>query len=240
MMPRLLLPSLAERNAELVEQMDRPDCDPVKLRRSYQQFGVINRLVSGWRRIYRRQLRPHLAVSGTTTLLDIGSGAGDIPRALLRWAAADGFSLEVTAIDPDSRAHAFATAQEPVPGLTFRQAYSSELVAENLRFDLVTSNHMLHHLSAAELDGLLRDSERLCRIRAVHNDLARSRISFGVFGAVSKPLFHGSYIHEDGLASIRRSYTAEELRRQVPPGWRVNRRFPYHLLLSYEPGLSRA
>ena len=43
---------LAHRAAGLVERMDDPDCDPQKLRRTYVQFEIVNRLISGWGRLY--------------------------------------------------------------------------------------------------------------------------------------------------------------------------------------------
>jgi hypothetical protein len=46
--------------------------------------------------------------------------------------------------------------------------------------------------------------------------------------------FHGSYIRQDGLTSIRRSYTAAELRAAAPPGWTVVPRPPFRNLLILE------
>ncbi|KRF04004.1 hypothetical protein ASH00_15235 [Arthrobacter sp. Soil782] len=221
---------LASRNLTAIEEMDKPDCDPSKLDRTYAQFPLVNRSVAGWHRTWARYIRPVLPTSRTNTLLDIGSGGGDIPRALARWAARDGFRLEITAIDPDARANAFANSQPTTPGLTFRRAFSSELVAEGAQFDVVTSNHVLHHLAPDELSGLLSDSEKLGTRLALHSDLSRTRVGFALFSVATLPL-PGSYIREDGLTSIRRSYLAEELRAVVPSGWRVERQVPFRNLL---------
>ncbi|MCG2622115.1 methyltransferase domain-containing protein [Arthrobacter sp. I2-34] len=224
--------------------MDRPDCDPSTLQRTYRQFALINRAVSGWRRTYLRQLRPRLAAAAAgapdaepraATVLDIGCGAGDVARSLARWAAADGLPVEITAVDPDPRAYAYAASRPAVPGLTFRQAFSSELVAEGFRFDLVISNHILHHLAPAELHALLADSQALGRSLALHSDIARSRPAYLLFAAGTLPFFHRSYIRRDGLTSIRRSYTARELRRAVPPEWDVRQDSVFRLHLVFEP-----
>lgn len=221
---------LAHRDLTAIEEMDKPGCNPAMLERTYAQFGLVNRTVAGWHRTWVRHVRPVLRTSGTNTLLDIGSGGGDIPRAFTRWATRDGFRLDITAIDPDQRAHAFANSQPTTPGLTFRRAFSSELVAEGARFDVVTSNHVLHHLSPGELQGLLEDSEQLGTRLALHSDLVRTRIGFALFGVATLPL-RGSYIRRDGLTSIRRSYLPEELRAAVPSTWRVERQFPFRNLL---------
>lgn len=223
---------LARRDAHATEQMDRPDCDPDKLDRTYAQFGLVNAVVSGWRRTYTTLLRPAFSPDGVNTLLDIGSGGGDLPRTLARWAQLDGLRLEITAVDPDERAHAYAAALPPLRGVTFRRALSSELVAEHAVFDAVVSNHVLHHLDTAELDGLLEDTEHLTRHIAVHSDIARHPVGYALFSAGTLPL-PGSYIREDGLTSIRRSYTPGELRRAVAArsGWEVRTAKPFINLL---------
>lgn len=224
---------LSERAAWLHERMDEPDCDLHKLRRTYAQFGAINILVSGWRQIYLRHLRPHLSPTVPRTLLDIGCGGGDVPLRLARWARRDGLRLRITAIDADSRAIAYASARPAHPQVQFRQALSSDLVREGQPFDFITSNHLLHHLTAGELTTVLQDSEQLCRELVVHNDIERSALAYAAFRAATARFFPGSFIHEDGLLSIRRSYTHAELAAQAPPGWVAGRQFPFRNLLTY-------
>ena len=217
--------------------MDDPHCDPERLRRTYADFRLVNAVVSGLRHSYRRDIRPRLSATRSHALLDIGSGGGDVARALARWAARDGLRLTVTAIDPDARAHAFATGQPPVAGLHFRRAHSGELVAAGERFDTVLSNHVLHHLGAADLGALLADSERLSRGLVLHGDIERKPLAYIGFGLGTWPFFRGSYIRADGLTSIRRSFTVAELTHAAPPGWTVHRERPYRLVLRWSaPG----
>ena len=98
---------------------------------------------------------------------------GDIPLSLSRWARHDGLDVAVMAVDPDPRATDFL-GSSPDDRVEFRQAGSADLVAEGRRFDVVVSNHLLHHLDAAALQALLADSERLATRLALHNDLRRS------------------------------------------------------------------
>lgn len=231
----MIFPPLDIRDVHATEEMDDPGCDPQRLERTYASFRTVNALVAGWRATYQLALRPHLRREGANTLLDVGCGGGDITRSLARWARGDGFNLSVTGIDPDHRAHAWASRQPPVEGVRYRRAYLEDLVAEGARFDLVVSNHLLHHLECEQLQGLLQDSERLARCGAVHSDIRRGRLAYSLFSAGTWPFFRGSFIREDGLTSIRRSYTEPELREQVPPHWEVRTRGPFRLLLTLDP-----
>ncbi len=228
--------NLAERDTQAVEFMDSPNCDPVRLDRTYAGFRAVNAVVAGWHQLYRTLLRPAVVRGLNPTVLDIGFGGGDLPRALARWSARDGSRLRITAIDPDERAHRFVSRLPPTSGVEFRCAVTADLVAEGLSFDFVVSNHLLHHLSGDEFDGLIADSRALTRIRAVHSDIARSLPAYLAFGAATLPFFRGSYIRADGLISIRRSYTTAELRAVVPPGWRLMTQFPARNLLVFDQG----
>ncbi|MBF4463037.1 methyltransferase domain-containing protein [Rathayibacter sp. VKM Ac-2878] len=211
--------------------MDDPDCDRALLDATYARFGLVNRLVAGWRGLYRSRVRPLLRVDEPFRLLDVGSGGGDVARALAGWAHEDGLRLTITAVDPDERASVFATSQPATAGVEFRRASSAELVAEGEHFDLVTSNHVLHHLGPEALSALLADSERLSP-RSLHNDIERSRLAYTAYLLATRPIAAGSFLHYDGSLSVRRSFTAPELRAVAPRGWRVERAAPSRLLLT--------
>lgn len=227
---------LSRRATGDVEQMDHPDCDPGLLDNTYRQFGIINRVLSGWRRLYNRELRT-LKGRGQAplTVLDVGCGGGDLAVMLARWAARDGMPMQITGIDPDPRAASFAKRRPPIPGVEFRQAHSADLVREGEAFDVVISNHMLHHLAPEELRQLLADSEILASGKALHNDLIRSPTAFALFSVAALP-FRRSFIRQDGLTSIRRSYRRAELAAAAPPGWSVERSAAFHQILTYRKG----
>lgn len=227
---------LAVRDEHVIEEMDKSDCDPATLDRTYAQFPLINNVVARWHSVYKQHIRPLLSTTRSNTLLDIGCGGGDIPATLAKWAARDHLSLTITAIDPDPRAIAYARTHFAGTGVDFRQSHSSELVAEGAVFDVVISNHMLHHLTSTELRLLLADSTALAEHLVVHSDIARSRLGYALFSVGTLPLIKRSFIRRDGLTSIRRSYTPAELRANLPPGWRVESARPYRNLLLYTPG----
>ena len=225
---------MRQRAADAVEMMDLPDCDPTKLELTYRQFELVNRLFSGWRHLYRRELRPLLSHDTETTLLDIGCGGGDLARQLALWSARDKLLLEVTGIDPDARAYSYSSRHPHHVSVRFRQADSADLVREGRRFDVVISNHVIHHLQPADLAQLLADSQALGRRISLHNDLRRNIAAYALFSLAALP-FRGSFIRADGLTSIRRSYTPAELTAAAPPGWQVARHSPFHQVLMHGP-----
>ncbi|WP_432484539.1 class I SAM-dependent methyltransferase [Kineococcus esterisolvens] len=230
----MIVPPLRERDREATELMDAPGCDPAALERTYARFRFVNAVVAGWQVTYRRHLRPVLPRDRPATVLDVGCGGGDLARALARWARRDGYRLHVTGTDPDPRAHAWATGRPPVPGVEFVRARSGDLLAQGRRFDVVVSNHLLHHLDDEGFAALLDDSRSLARRRALHSDIARSRWAYALFSAGALPLSPGSFTRRDGLTSIRRSWSRAELHAAAPPGWRVERPWPGRNLLRHD------
>lgn len=228
--------TLSARDERLAELMDDPDCDPVRLRRTLQRFWAVNGAVSRWGRVYRTHLRPALArADGTARILDVGCGGGDVLRRLVRLARRDGIAVEGVGIDPDPRACEVARGGARVDGVSFRRARSDELAREGERFDAVVSNHLLHHLDAASLETVLADSEALATRVCVHSDIARSRLAYAAFAVGAVPLAPGTFLRVDGLRSIRRSYTREELDDRLPGGWRAEQPTAFRLLAVHRP-----
>lgn len=228
---------LSTRAVDARELMDDPDADLRMLERTYERFPLINAAVSRWRTVYRRDIRPS-ARQRSIRVLDVGTGGGDVSRALADWSRRDGLAVDVTALDADARAIRWARSRGG--GVEYRCAYTSELVDAGETFDIVISNHLLHHLSSEELSTVLRDSVALTSAGGlvVHRDIARSRFAYLGFAAGTLPfaknVLAGSFIRADGLTSIRRAYTPAELSAAVPDGWQVRTAFPARLELRYE------
>ncbi|QPZ38942.1 methyltransferase domain-containing protein [Paramicrobacterium chengjingii] len=228
---------LRRRDAALTERMDDPDCDTELLRRTYRRFDVVNRLVAGWQRTYRVHVRPRLQAAQSRgrvpRLLDVGCGAGDVTRALERWALRDGLQVAVTGVDPDAVAigEASNAASHSGSRARFLRVRAGDIDEE---FDIVVSNHVLHHIN--DLPAFLHETAGCCASGGllVHSDIERSLFAYAAFSALALPLTRGNLIREDGLLSIRRSYTASELRVVVPTPWHVTTQSPSRVLLRRE------
>lgn len=222
--------TLRTREEHLAELMDDPDCDPHRLAATYRRFGLVNRLVSGWGAVYARRLRPHLRALGRPArVLDLGSGGGDLVDRLAHLAHRDGLAVSWLGADPDARADAVASSRRR-DGVDFRCTDAAALRAEGEVFDVVVSNHVLHHLDGAELAAFARDSLALSRGPVLHADISRGRLAWLLYGVGITPLAPGTFLRTDGLRSIRRSYRAGELSDALGSGWQVQRPAPFRLL----------
>lgn len=230
-----MIPDLSSRAENLPELRDDPNCARKLLFKTYREFSVTNRLLSGWRRCYVNLIRPRLRKGDASTLLDIGFGGGDIPRALVGWARHDGFDLVVTAIDQDDRALSYVATLPRCEGVSFCGASLEELRREKRTFDFVTSNHVLHHISSGELAEFRDHVEGLTVRMAIMNDTVRSAAGYFLFASFAPLVLRNSFSVPDGLVSIRRSFTRDELAAALGPQWRVRSMAWFRLVATFLP-----
>lgn len=233
--------NLSLRDEQLRELMDDPDCDPVRLDATLRRFHLVNRLISGWDQVYRTRLRPALLDrQRPARVLDLGSGGGDVVTRLAQLAARDGLRVEWTGADPDPRAHEAAqntqndrkprTGDRQPPPVRFLCADAGALLEAGESFDVVLSNHVLHHLDAPGLLDFTKASRQLSTGTVLHSDIARGRLAYGLFAVGITPLAPGTFLRTDGLRSIRRSYQREELASALGEGWTVTSPAPFRLI----------
>lgn len=224
---------LSSRNRDSQELMDNSNCDQTTLYNTYKQFRKINTLIAQWKKVYRKELRPYLQSKPEAHILDIGFGGGDIPLKLAKWAGADQLNIHITAIDTDERALNYVHQLQAPDNITFIQCSPSDLIKKGNQYDFVISNHLLHHIPSEKLHNTLSQARQLSRFGVLFNDIRRSDIGYILFNIFARPFFQNSYIVQDGLTSIKRSYTYDELREVIPSDWQVKKLFPYRLLLKY-------
>ncbi len=174
----------------------------------------------------------------SATILDVGTGSADIPQRLIEQGARRGYSLKVLALDVSARHLQVAT--EYVGGIREIELIQGDAFAlpmENNSVDIVVSSLFLHHFRAPQIIEILREWERVARLGWVANDLVRHPLAMAFFRATG-PIFARSYLtRHDGAASIRRAYTAPEMRAIVQSEFsraQVREHFPYRLSIVRE------
>ena len=163
---------LKERRVDLVEFMDSPDCNQTLLFNTYQQFSRINRLISGWKRIFKRFIRPVFTDKDSEySILDIGCGGGDILHWLNKLTNEAGFRVTLTGIEPDQRAVEYLSKRDHAENFHFLQSDSEELASKNVTFDIVISNHLMHHLTRSELTEVCNHAEHLASKKIIFSEI---------------------------------------------------------------------
>ena len=204
-----------ERLASTAELMDGPLDDDVALATNLRDLRRVNRLLGGTD-LSRRALAA-LVDGGPAplTLLDVGTGAADIPAALLADARRTGTSVRITAIDSRHEMLAAAVATDPslanLPGLHLRVGDGLALTDADGSFDVVHASMVLHHLEPPEAVVLLREMARVARTGIVVNDLVRSRLAWVGAWLMSHLLTRSRFTRRDAPLSVRRAYTGPEL-----------------------------
>lgn len=214
--------------------MDDPDCDPVKLLRTYKQFNIVNRMFSNWKNIYKQFIRPRLTDPNTTyTLLDVGCGLMDNSKYIQKLAMKDGYTINITGLDPNPIVNQYFNATGKSESVKFIPSYLHE-IDSNLKYDVVISNHLIHHLSDSEIIDLHLEVAKRTENIAIMNDIHRSVWAYIGFSISTLPYKGWTYIHTDGRRSIKRSLDIDDLNSLLPEGWFSASIFPFRLLSVYE------
>ena len=217
------------------EVLDDPDADPSLVRAQLADLIVLNRWLGGARAV-TGDLLPLLTRAGTvSTLLDVGTGAGDIPRAVTRAAARRGVRVVAMGLDRSPTvAHLALNA-----GLPMILADGAVLPVATKSVDFVVASQVLHHLDREVAVRWIKELDRVARRAVVIADLRRTRLAMAALWAGSFPLrLHPSTRH-DGVLSLRRGYTVPELEtllRAAGISAQVRRRPISRLVARWEPG----
>lgn len=203
-----------KRQADVEELLDGPLDDPDALRGNLRDLERVNRWLGGTR-LSARAIDALAGDRETLTVLDVGTGAADIPVALLARAARDGRRLRVTGIDSRPEVLVAAVARQPrlgmTPGLELHVGDGRSLPFPDRSFDIAHASLLLHHLEPTTAVAILREMSRVARRGIVVNDLLRGRLAWLGAWLLSHVATRNRYTRYDAPLSVRRAYTAAEL-----------------------------
>ena len=204
-----------DRLTGVAELLDGPLDDPAALDGNLRDLARINRLSGGT----RLSMSAIAALGEVTTILDVGTGAADIPMTLLARAQAAGRPLSIAATD--SRPEILAAARRVRPaidrtaGLELAVADGRGLPYPDAAFDVAHSSMVVHHLQPDEVVAFLRELRRVSRRGIVVNDLIRGRHFWLGGWLIVHAIGTSPYTRHDGPLSVRRAYSRRELREMV-------------------------
>ncbi len=209
-------------------------------------FGALEGLkrINYWSRSHRLLWPPIRALAratgaGRLSVLDIATGAGDIPIALWQRARREGFNLDIEGCDLNPRAVAFAQdlARQKEAPVSF---FPCDVLRDDFsrRFDVVTCSLFLHHLDEEQAVALLGRMAGAARRLVLVNDLRRN-VTGLVLAYLGTRLLSTSGVNRvDSLRSVRAAFTLDEAKglaqRAGLAGATLKKCWPCRLLLTWQ------
>ncbi|HWK89500.1 MAG TPA: methyltransferase domain-containing protein [Longimicrobium sp.] len=214
------------------ELMDLPDQDRRELERGLADLRRVNVFLLGTR-VVLRHLRRLVAFHPRPAyrVLDVGTGSADIPLAVAAWARRSGIRMRVVATDLHETTLAFARQRTAADAdITVERADALALPYADGAFDIALCNTALHHFDdRADALRVLREMDRVCSAGAIVSDLARSRPALLGARLLAATLWRTHPVtRHDGPLSVRRAFTAAELRMLAADAGLPNARVHSH------------
>lgn len=204
-----------DRLAGRPELLDGPLDDPGVLAGNLRDLRRANRWLGGID-LTERALHAIAPDDPALTVLDVGTGAVDIPLALIaRWRARGLPARRIVAVDerPEILRAAAVTDGRvtSTPGLVLHVADGRRLPYPDRSFDVAHASMVIHHLEPADVPVLIGEMARVARLGVVVNDLARSRAVWLGAWLLSRLATANRLTRNDAPLSVRRAYTASEV-----------------------------
>jgi 2-polyprenyl-3-methyl-5-hydroxy-6-metoxy-1,4-benzoquinol methylase len=234
------LPSLQlmrTRDALVREYLDEQSLDADALALNLRDIRRINQLL-GWTAytvhgvetiVRARHLR-------SFSLLDVASGSADMALAIARWSRRKGIPARLVATDISHQIVAVARSQVALePVIEVEQQDALDLHYADGSFDIVLCTLALHHFDPGSALRLLQSMARVGATVLVY-DVERSPLAYSGAVLLTRALGMHAVTCHDAPASVRRAYTAPELRVLAEQAGLQNARvrvgFPFRLALS--------
>ena len=207
-----MLPS-TRRRSDALELMDDLSNQGSELERTLIEIEWVNRLLGGYAPSMeglRRLLPPG---QSELTVLDVGTGSGDIPRKMAEWGRRVGCRVQVTGIDLAETTIAMARRSSAEhPDLRFEVQNLFELPDE-ASFDVVHAAATLHHFVGDQAQAALAKMYRLARLGVVINDFHRHPLAWVGIKILTVLLSKSRMVRYDGPLSVLRSFHRDEFRQ---------------------------
>lgn len=230
-----------KRSAEL-EMMDFPGQPRELLIDDLRNLRLINRYLGCYRNVESALAR---LIDGKTTrrftLLDVGTGSGDIPARIARWARRRQIAAEISALDREIVTVEQAAAQtRGLAEISLLRGDAMNLPFRTASFDYVLASQLLHHFSDEQIIAAIRAWARIARRAVIVNDLVRHPLAYHGIRLLAKSFTRNAMTLTDAPLSVQRALTVDEWRalfRRADVGeFEVIPAMPYRVLGLIWPG----
>lgn len=191
------------------ELLDDPGADPAIVTQSLRNIARANRWFGGAAavRFGLAQALGRLPSGQVLSLLDIGTGMGDLPRVAVRWGMRLGIRIVPVGLELNRAAAALARAG----GLATTVACAGTPPIREKGVDIVLVSQVAHHLDPKSVVQLFRTCDRLARRAVVVADLRRHALAAPSFWCGARLLGFDPVTLMDGVTSLRRGFSRGEL-----------------------------
>jgi 2-polyprenyl-3-methyl-5-hydroxy-6-metoxy-1,4-benzoquinol methylase len=219
------------------ELLDDPRADPAIVAESLRNIARANRWFGGASAVRfgldltLRDIPPRADLS----LLDLGTGLGDLPGVAVRWGARRGVRVTPVGIELNRAAAALAKST----GLATVVACAGMPPIREKSVDVVLLSQVAHHLTSDSVVRLFRACDRLARRAVIVADLRRHALAVPSFLLGARLLGFDRVTLADGVTSIRRGFSRRKLLHlmaQAGVSGRVDQRPGFRLVATWRPG----
>jgi 2-polyprenyl-3-methyl-5-hydroxy-6-metoxy-1,4-benzoquinol methylase len=192
-----------------VELLDDPAADPATVAESLRNVARANRWFGGAAavRFGLGRTLGGIPAGAVLSLLDLGTGLGDLPRVAARWGAGRGIHIMPVGLELNRAAAKLARTA----GLPTALACAGLPPIRDKSVDVVLLSQVAHHLTSDSVVRLLRTCDRLARRAVIVADLRRHALAVPSFWCGAHLLGFDRVTLTDGVTSIRRGFSSREL-----------------------------
>jgi SAM-dependent methyltransferase len=147
------------------------------------------------------------------SILDIGSGGGDMLRKIWQWARRRGCAVKLTGVDLNPWSKQSAESVTPPNAPIHYETCDIFTFNPDRRADFIISSLFTHHLTDSEVVRFLQWMDSHAVRGWFINDLHRHPLPFFVIRYVTRLLQCGPMVQNDGPLSVARAFTAADWRR---------------------------
>jgi SAM-dependent methyltransferase len=230
------------RRNDLTELMDSDETDFATFRDCLIGLAKVNRLTLAYRPTMR--FFADLARAGrlprdrAVSVVDVGSGFGDMMRKVDGWGTRRGLRLDLTGVDLNP--WSARTAAEVTPADRPIRYVTADIFdyRPSQPIDIVISSLFTHHLDNAALVRFVAWMEANTTIGWFINDLRRHPLPYYAFGIATRALRFHYFVQHDGPISIARAFDTHDWRDTLaaaglaPGAADIRRQFPYRLCVA--------
>ena len=197
----------------------------------------VNRSLGG-RRALEKYFFPMLkkyAGSRPLRILDVGTGSGDLPIEIVKWASANGINVQLTIIDNNQLAASEALRMtKDFEEINVIRADAMQLPFPEAGYDFVIASLFLHHFETPAAARLIAEFRRIARRAVIINDLRRHVIAYFGIKLLTSLLTSNRLVRHDAALSVLRAFKDSDVQEIAElAGVRLDalRSFPFRLVM---------